>query len=273
MRNLYILTFVCLLWAQRAVLTGTVIDKVTREPLIGASVALVGTYKGAYTDENGRFTITDVVPGTYTLRVSYVGYNELQMTGVTVKAEQSLQLSLALTPTGTTLQTVEIVGERPVVNLESGKSDLKVTGDEIAQTTAVDVQTMATLLPGVAQTLDGLQIRGGRVYETQYVIEGVNAQDPLAGTGFGVKVSQVAIEELEVITGGVDAEYGDGTSGVVAVRLKEGGEHWRFYGRYMRDRAGGSGFQLGLEYGYLQPGRGGTAMARLAGEASLDFLR
>jgi hypothetical protein len=68
-----------------------------------------------------------------------------------------------------------------VVNLESGKSDLRVSGEEIRQTTAVDVTTMASLMPGVAQTLDGLQIRGGRVYETQYVIEGVNAQDPWPG--------------------------------------------------------------------------------------------
>jgi len=144
-----------------------------------------------------------------------------------------------MSPVGTTIQTVEIIGEKPVVNLESGKSDLRVSGEEIRQTTAVDVTTMASLMPGVAQTLDGLQIRGGRVYETQYVIEGVNAQDPLAGTGFGVEVSQVAIEEMEVITGGMDAEYGDGTSGVVAVRLREGGDKWRFSGRYQKDQLGG----------------------------------
>jgi len=228
-----------LLHAQKATIQGLVKDKQTGEPLIGATVVLVGTYKGAYADAEGRFTLKDLNPGTYTLRVTYVGYNEVLLTGLTVKADQTLNLIIPMSPVGTTIQTVEIIGEKPVVNLESGKSDLRVSGEEIRQTTAVDVTTMASLMPGVAQTLDGLQIRGGRVYETQYVIEGVNAQDPLAGTGFGVEVSQVAIEEMEVITGGMDAEYGDGTSGVVAVRLREGGDKWRFSGRYQKDQLGG----------------------------------
>jgi outer membrane receptor protein involved in Fe transport len=228
-----------LLHAQKATIQGLVKDKQTGEPLIGATVVLVGTYKGAYADDQGRFTLKDLNPGTYTLRVTYVGYNEVLLTGLTVKADQILNLTIPMSPVGTTIQTVEIIGEKPVVNLESGKSDLRVSGEEIRQTTAVDVTTMASLMPGVAQTLDGLQIRGGRVYETQYVIEGVNAQDPLAGTGFGVEVSQVAIEEMEVITGGMDAEYGDGTSGVVAVRLREGGDKWRFSGRYQKDQLGG----------------------------------
>ncbi len=234
-----LIAIVTLLWAQKTVIRGTVTDKVTREPLIGATVTLVGTYKGGYTDENGRFELKDISPGTYSLRVTYVGYNEVILTNLTLKPEQVLTLSVPLSAVGTSLQTVEIIGDRPLVNLESGKSDLRVSGEEIRQTTAVDVQTMASLMPGVAQTLDGVQIRGGRVYETQYVIEGVNAQDPLAGTGFGVEVSQAAIEDMEVITGGMDAEYGDGTSGVVAVRLREGGDRWRFSGRYMRDQMGG----------------------------------
>jgi hypothetical protein len=228
-----------LLHAQKGTIEGLVKDKQTGEPLIGATVVLVGTYKGAYADAEGRFTLKDLNPGTYTLRVTYVGYNEVLLTGLTVKADQTLNLTILMSPVGTTIQTVEIIGEKPVVNLESGKSDLRVSGEEIRQTTAVDVTTMASLMPGVAQTLDGLQIRGGRVYETQYVIEGVNAQDPLAGTGFGVEVSQVAIEEMEVITGGMDAEYGDGTSGVVAVRLREGSDKWRFSGRYQKDQLGG----------------------------------
>ncbi|MEN2993074.1 MAG: TonB-dependent receptor [Bacteroidia bacterium] len=239
MKRLALLCLLSVALAQKGRITGTVFDKTTGDPLIGATVALVGTYKGAYTDENGRFTLEDLTPGTYTLRATYVGYNELLLTNLKVQPGQTLVLNLRLTPTGTTLQTVEIIGDRPTLNLESGKSDLKITGEEISQTTAVDVQTMAALLPGVAQTLDGLQLRGGRVYETQYVVEGINAQDPLAGTGFGVDISQVAIEEMEVITGGVDAEYGDGTSGVIAVRLKEGGNRWHWNGRYMKDGLGG----------------------------------
>jgi len=267
-----------LLHAQKVTIQGLVKDKQTGEPLIGATVVLVGTYKGAYADAEGRFTLKDLNPGTYTLRVTYVGYNEVLLTGLTVKADQTLNLTIPMSPVGTTIQTVEIIGEKPVVNLESGKSDLRVSGEEIRQTTAVDVTTMASLMPGVAQTLDGLQIRGGRVYETQYVIEGVNAQDPLAGTGFGVEVSQVAIEEMEVITGGMDAEYGDGTSGVVAVRLREGGDKWRFSGRYQKDQLGGLLRQEGWNTDIFNLATGGpllrekeTKRARLTFFASADI--
>ena len=267
-----------LLHAQKGTIQGLVKDKQTGEPLIGATVVLVGTYKGAYADAEGRFTLKDLNPGTYTLRVTYVGYNEVLLTGLTVKADQTLNLIIPMSPVGTTIQTVEIIGEKPVVNLESGKSDLRVSGEEIRQTTAVDVTTMASLMPGVAQTLDGLQIRGGRVYETQYVIEGVNAQDPLAGTGFGVEVSQVAIEEMEVITGGMDAEYGDGTSGVVAVRLREGGDKWRFSGRYQKDQLGGLLRQEGWNTDIFNLATGGpllrekeTKRARLTFFASADI--
>lgn len=272
MKKTYILALLSLLWAQKAQIKGVVVDKTNKEPLIGAAIALVGTYKGAYSDEEGRFILSDLSPGTYTLRATYVGYNELLLTNLTLKPDQVLVLTLNLTPTGTSLQTVEIIGDRPIVNLESGKSDLKVTGDEITQTTAVDVQTMATLLPGVAQTLDGIQIRGGRVYETQYVIEGVNAQDPLAGTGFGVEVSQVAIEELEVITGGTDAEYGDGTSGVVSVRLKEGGDRWRIAGRYMRDQLGGLLRSEGWNTDIFNIAAGGPLWKDSLGKPRLTFF-
>ncbi|GIV25563.1 MAG: hypothetical protein KatS3mg026_1255 [Bacteroidia bacterium] len=261
-----------ILWAQKGKISGLVKDKTTGEPLVGATVALVGTYKGGYTDENGRFDLGEISPGTYTLRVSYVGYNELLLPNLTLKPGQTLTLTVPLSPVGTSLQTVEIIGDRPLVNLESGKSDLRVSGDQISQTTAVDVQSMVSLMPGVAQTLDGLQIRGGRVYETQYVVEGVNAQDPLAGTGFGVEISQVAIEELEVITGGMDAEYGDGTSGVVAVRLKEGGSKWRLSGRYMRDGLGGAVPAWGWNTDIFNLAAGGPLYKDSTGKPRLSYF-
>ncbi|MGQ9863164.1 MAG: TonB-dependent receptor [Bacteroidia bacterium] len=228
----------CVVWAQKASLTGRVIDKATKEPLVGATVFIMGTYKGTYTNENGEFLISEITPGDYNIRVSLVGYTEQILGGVRLQAGTAVRLEIALSSSEMTLQTVEIIGDKPQVNLESGKSDLRLSSEDITQTTAVDVQTLASLLPGVAQTLDGLQIRGGRVYETQYIIDGVNAQDPLAGTGMGVEVSQNAIQELEVITGGVDAEYGDGTSGVIVTRIKEGGPKWKFAGRYLRDDLG-----------------------------------
>ena len=62
------------------------------------------------------------------------------------------------------------------------------------------------------------------------MLDGVSVQDPLAGTGFGLQLSANAIEEVEVITGGFNAEFGQATSGIVNVKTRERrAEIFRFY--------------------------------------------
>ncbi|MEM9023926.1 MAG: TonB-dependent receptor, partial [Bacteroidota bacterium] len=91
---------------------------------------------------------------------------------------------------------------------------------------------------GVSKSPDGLQIRGARVYETQYLVDGISAQDPLAGTGFGVEVSSSSIGDLQVITGGQGAEFGDGSSGVISTKIREGGSRYEVAGSWQRDNLG-----------------------------------
>jgi len=85
-----------------------------------------------------------------------------------------------------------------------------------------DVVTQQT---GVVKSDNSIHIRGGRSYESAFLLDGVSVQDPLAGTGFGLQLSSNAIEEVEVITGGFNAEYGQATSGVVNVRTREGSDN------------------------------------------------
>jgi hypothetical protein len=101
MRSLAIWVFLmAFLQAQKGTIQGTVKDKQTGEPLIGATVVLVGTYKGTYTDDEGRFVLKDITPGTYDLRVSYVGYNEVLLTQLTIKPDQTLTLHIPVSPVG-----------------------------------------------------------------------------------------------------------------------------------------------------------------------------
>jgi outer membrane receptor protein involved in Fe transport len=68
------------------------------------------------------------------------------------------------------------------------------------------------------------------------LIDGVSVQDPLAGTGFGLQLSSNVLEEVEVITGGYNAEYGQATSGVVNVKTKEGSyKNYSFGISYKKD--------------------------------------
>ncbi len=225
-------------WAQNANLTGTVIDGETGEPLTGATVFIIGTYKGAYADDAGNYQISDIKPGDYSVRFSYVGYAEKIYNGLSFSAGEKKTLNVTLVSSVSTLGAVEIVGQRRLVDLESGRSQVRLTDEQIGEMSAINVQDVVATQVGVNVTPDGLQIRGGRVYETEYLVDGINAQDPLAGTGFGVDVNTSAIKEVELITGGSGAEYGNGTSGVVLTKIKEGSKKFQFDASYRRDNLG-----------------------------------
>ena len=223
-------------------LTGVITDKATKEGLIGATVLLIGTYKGASTDINGKYTIAGIKHGDYSVRVSYVGYKEKIFNGIRIPADGSITLSTALEEQTNELESVEIIGEKPTVDLESGKSEVRIGASDIKEMNVRNVQDVTAMQAGVSVSPDGLQIRGGRVYETQYLVDGVNAADPLAGTGFGTEVSSSSVQELTVITGGSDAEY-NSNSGVVVTKIKEGTDKFTVAGKWQRDNLGFNQYQ------------------------------
>ena len=218
-------------------LSGVITDKGTKEGLIGATVLLIGTYKGASTDMNGKYTIAGIKAGDYSVRVSYVGYKEKIFNGIRIPKEGTITLSTSLEEQTNQLETVEVIGEKPTVDLESGKSEVRISAGDIKEMNVRNVQDITAMQAGVSQSPDGLQIRGGRVYETQYLVEGINAADPLAGTGFGTEVASGSVQDITVMTGGSDAEY-NSNSGVIVTRIKEGGDKLSIGGRWQRDNLG-----------------------------------
>lgn len=219
-------------------LRGSVTDAMTGDPLIGATVMLVGTYKGAATDFDGNYKIQDIKAGDYSVKISFVGYAEKVFNGVTIENGKIEKLNGQLTLRSQTLKAVTVVGEKNLVNLESASSEVKVSQEEIQEMNVRDVQEVVAMQAGVNKTQDGLQIRGARVYETQYMVDGISAQDPLAGTGFGVQVSSSSVGDIQVITGGAGAEFGDGSAGVISTRIREGGDKIEVAGSWQRDNIG-----------------------------------
>ena len=232
------ISFIFQLSAQVGTLRGTVKDAESGDPLIGATIAVVGTYKGALTNDKGGFNITGIKSGDYSIKFTYIGYAEKIYNGITIPAGGTKVLEVEMSSSVTTLGEVEIVGERGLIDLESGKSSSKISDEDIAEMSVKNVQEVVAMQVGVQENPDGIQIRGGRVYETEYLVDGINAQDPLAGTGFGVDVNAGAVQQVEVITGGSDAEYGNGSSGVILTRIKEGGRAFDIRASYIRDNLG-----------------------------------
>ncbi|MCX6143201.1 MAG: TonB-dependent receptor [Ignavibacteriales bacterium] len=212
----------------KSLIKGRVRDAKTGEGLPSVNVTIKGTYYGAASDPDGNYRIQNVGPGSYTLEFSLIGYTLVQRTAVRVESGKETTIDQDLTETTLTIgQEVVIVGTRPLFNLEETASRRAVTSDDIQSAAVADVREVVTQQVGVTQTDNEVHIRGGRANENAYLLDGISIQDPLSGTGFGLQISADAVQEIEVITGGFNAEYGQATSGVVNVTLKDGSQKYQ----------------------------------------------
>ncbi len=220
-------------------IAGTVVDAKTNDPLPGVNILLKGTYYGAATDFNGKYVISGINPGTYTMQVSLIGYKTMEYTGLKVEPNKTLQIDVKLEETVLTLeQDVVIVGDKPLVDVEETQSVRTVSKEEIETAVVENIKDIVTQQAGIVESNNEIHIRGGRSYENAFLLDGVSVQDPLSGTGFGLQLSANSIEEVEIITGGFNAEYGQATSGIVNVRTREGGDSYAGYLSYKRDNFG-----------------------------------
>ena len=239
------LIFLCLLlpfliFAQSTGnLSGTVTDAKTGEALPGVNVLVKGTYYGAATDFNGKFRINNISTGTYNIAISLIGYKSVEYTGIEIVTDKTKELDVKLEETVLTLgQEVVVVGEKPLLDVEETQSKRTVSKEDLEVAVIENIKDVVSQQSGVVAADNSIYIRGGRAYENAFLLDGVSVQDPLSGTGFGLQLSANAIEEVEVITGGFNAEYGQATSGVVNVKTREGGDRYSGAISYKRDNFG-----------------------------------
>lgn len=226
----------------QGVLTGVITETGTGEELIGVNVIVVGTTSGAATDINGRYTVPALTAGTYSVKVSYIGFETKLFTDIVITNGQTTTLDVTLAEAIlSTEDEIVIIGERPLMDVEQASSSFAITKEQLEIAPIRDVQEAVATQAGVVRDPTGLYIRGGRANETGFVVDGVSAKDPLAGTGFGLDIGSNAFSEVEVTTGGVGAEYGDVTSGVVAVRTQDGGDELSLFVAHKRDDLGFNG--------------------------------
>ncbi len=244
---LFSISILCMLvffqpWAiaqTKGTIKGKITDAKTGEGLPAVNVLVKGTYFGAATDLEGNYFIRNISPGDYTLQATMIGYTMVQKTDVKVIAGEVTEADIALEPTVLALgQEVTVIGERPLFQIDETASRRTLTSQEISKTTLKSVKDIVASQVGVVKTDDEIHIRGGRTYENAYLVDGISVQDPLSGTGFGLRLSTDAIKEVEIITGGFNAEYGQAMSGVVDVTTKEGSDDFHGSLSYKVDHLG-----------------------------------
>jgi len=216
-------------------LTGTVIDKSTREPLVGANVVVLGTRYGAATNAQGRFFVYHLPAGVYAVRVTMIGYVPHEVHEVRVIMDLKTTIDVELEPQVLDLgQTIVATAERPLIQRDVTGSTHLVAGSKLDDLPVDSFRDLLTLQPGV--TADG-HIRGGRETEVLYLVDGLPIQDAMMG-GQSSDLPNASVVELTVQTGGFNAEYGNAMSGIVNVVTKTGGEHFQTWVRALDDRAG-----------------------------------
>lgn len=206
-----------------AIIKGRVVDRGTGQPLIGVNIVVQGTYWGSSTDDNGNYVITGIKPGDYDLQVTYIGYKTYQWTGIVVRAGEEFEADFEMEQTALSFgRDVVIIGKRPLFDVAETSSSTRMS-KEVIETMIVDnVVDILSKTGGVSTTDNEVHIRGGRLDETLFIIDGIVTKDPLTGYSANLYINADAIEEIEILTGGFNAEYGQAMSGVVNVKLKEG---------------------------------------------------
>jgi len=235
-----ILIFSGIFFAQgKGNLRGTVTDKALKDGLPGVNIVLKGTYYGSASDFDGKYEIRGINEGIYIVEVSLIGYKTRQYTGIRIEANKTLEIDIPMEETVLTMeQDVVVIGDKPLVDVEETQSKKTISKEDIELAVVENVSDLVTQQAGVVKSDNAVHIRGGRSYENAFLLDGVSVQDPLSGTGFGLQLSANSIEEVEVITGGFNAEFGQATSGIVNVRTREGGDKFSGSLSYKRDNFG-----------------------------------
>jgi outer membrane receptor protein involved in Fe transport len=219
-------------------ISGTVTNEETGEPLPGVAVSIAGTKMGALTDENGEYFILNVPVGTYTLKASLIGFAPVEVVNLDISVDLTTYNDISLSQKALELgKTIIVTAERPLIIKDKTASIKLVEAEEIQNMPTRGYQDVVGLQAGVVRFRDNptnsprggppaanrphLFIRGGRPSEVAYFVDGFSTQDPLAGISTTV-INNNALAEIEVTTGGFNAEYGWVASGVVNATTKEG---------------------------------------------------
>ncbi|MEO0272610.1 MAG: carboxypeptidase-like regulatory domain-containing protein, partial [candidate division WOR-3 bacterium] len=230
------LIFPVLVYAEGRIV-GRVFDAVSGKGLPMANVVIQGTKLGVSTDVNGYYYFSRVSPGDYILVASMVGYKPQQIK-VSIKGNETREVNFYLQEEVFNVEEIVIVGERPLMEKEVAASKTVVSREKLDLLVTEDVKGILQKQAGFQGEGTDIHVRGGRSNELMVMIDGLPIKDQLSGSSFGLYIPISAIEELEALTGGFNAEYGQAMSGVVNISLREGSTKFNGSIEYMKDNLG-----------------------------------
>ena len=210
-------------------ISGVVKNHLTGETLSGSTIVIEKTALGSVVDNNGQYYIINIFPGTYTVRATMLGYKPTRITNVVVSADLTTQIDFLLEPTTVLSDEVIVTAERPLFQKDKTAKFSVITSEEFSNLPVNTIQDVLSTKAGFTKDAGGeIHARGGRSGEIAYLIDGQYVKDPLYGD-FNNTINKDAVQELSIVSGSFNAEYGEAMSSIVNIVTKEGGD--TFHGK------------------------------------------
>lgn len=211
--------FATIAFAQQGSIKGKVVDTETGDPLPFVNVVVEQSgniVTGGATDFDGKYVIKSLSPGRYDVKVKYVGYKPLQIQGIIVNADKITFQDLKMSTTAVEMEAFEVVEYKvPLISKDNTTSGGTMTSEEIDRMATRSASGVASQVGGVYSADNGdLNVRGARSDANYYYIDGIKVR------ASANSLPQSAIEQVSVMLGGVPAQYGDVTGGIISITTK-----------------------------------------------------
>ena len=208
--------------SQSGKIAGKITDATTSEELPFVNVIVMGTNFGAATDLEGNYFILNIPPGTYSVKASAIGYNSITVQNIKVASGFTSTENFALQSATLELkEEVVVIAQKPLIQKDLTASTSVVGEDMISQLPVTDLGDVLQLQAGFVSSGGDFHIRGGRAGQVAYQIDGVTLTDGYDGSTV-INVNANAVQELQVISGAFNAEYGQAMSGIINIVTKDG---------------------------------------------------
>lgn len=220
-------------------IAGKIVDARTKEPLVGANITIEGTFLGASADADGDYYIINIPVGTYTLVVSYVGYETRRHEGVRVILDQTTKVDFPLGESIAEGETIVVIAETFKVQKDETSKKITIQAEDVQAMPVKDFSELVAAQAGVIQIESSIQgisgfedrgieeihVRGGRSGEIGYTIDGMYILNPFYGSKYtGTELNDFTIEQVDIKTGVFDAEYGGAMSSMINIITRDGGD-------------------------------------------------
>ncbi len=222
-----------ILFSQNSTLEGSVADSLNENELIGANVFIVGTSLGAATNDDGSYKIKNVTPGTYKVKVSYIGYEtkeiELDLSEPK-KYEKNFFLNYTTIEGRTVLVTSQARGQMDAINKQLKAKSIKniVSSDRIQELPDANAAETVARIPGVSIRREGGEgnkviIRGLSPKYNKITVNGTNiaSTDDENRSADLSMISQYMLDGIEVTKAGTPDQEGDALGGIVNFKLRK----------------------------------------------------